>query len=136
VHGGVAINGDVAATLYLDGLSNGALAPEPASQFHGEYKALVVHVVEIIEPALQGLRTGGTDQALAALITIEKRLANMAAEHQPSFFLGDQFTVLDIVIAPWCCTVRAHGFPSTLEWLDRIERRPAFVRASRPSVAR
>mmetsp|Transcript_12411 Transcript_12411/g.35267 ORF Transcript_12411/g.35267 Transcript_12411/m.35267 type:complete len:102 (+) Transcript_12411:205-510(+) len=62
----------------------------------------------------------------------------MAPESEGPFFLGDDFTMADIALAPWwqrmCSVLRAYrkfdpsAIPRLQAWFEAVEARPSFHR--------
>jgi len=98
------------------------------------------HVVPHFDRLLSAQDAQGRQQARAALLQgLAEFEAAMAPEAEGPFFLGDDFSMADIALAPWwqrmCTVLRAYrkfdpsACPRLQAWFEAVEARPCFQNA-------
>jgi glutathione S-transferase len=118
------------------------LAPEPGSHQRGLYYQWIVFGPAEVDPQLTAIlvhtRILPPAQRVAAVadearreLALRARVLARALADRP-FLLGEQFSAADIVIGHDCAWARMldvlDEFPELVDYLHRLERRPAFAR--------
>ena len=131
VDGDLVLTESLAICMHLARTHGGMLGPKDIAE-QAQFENWALFAATAIEPhALAILQAANPDAAEAAAVQLDRPLARLEAHLHGRDWLGDRFTVADLMVAECVRYAQGHAplmatHPAVKEWLSRCQARPAF----------